>query len=231
MNFWTWSQIRDKVERDLSLEDELFVDPTEMLGFGNEAVLEAEAVIHTLYEDYFLARSTITFVIGQEAYSLPSNIYGHKIRTFRYRNGSLLYEIEKLRDWKKFENYDWSNYNPAGTPKYQYFLLNSTAQQAAQIIIAPTPQEAGAYGTLYYLRHANPFSLDTDVLDIPEATNFVLQHVKMRCYESEVGHPNLAKAIEDTKEAKANFEATMSTMIPDANNEIEADTSIYDDHS
>lgn len=231
MNFWTWLQLRTKVERDLALEDELFVDTPTMLGFANEAILEAEASIHTLYEDYFLARSTLSLVSGTEGYALPSNIYGNKIRTIRYKNGSLLYEIERLRDWKKFADYDHLNYNPSGIFKYYYFLLNNTAGSAAQLILAPTPNETGAYGTIYYLRHAQQLSADTDVLDIPEATDFVLQYMKMRCYELDIGNPNLAKAIEDTKEAKAQFEAVMATLAPDTHNEIEIDHSYYDDHN
>lgn len=227
MMFWTWAMFRSKVERDLSLEDEIFVDQTELLGFGNEAILEAEASIHTLYEDYFLARAPITLVNGTEAYNLPANIYGHKIRNIRYKNGSLLYEVRRIKEWHKFADYDYDNYNPSGTYRYEYFLLNNTPGAPTEIILAPTPNEAGSFLALYYLRHAQPLVLDTDVCDIPEATNFILQYIKMRCYEAE-GHFNLQKSIDDTEKAKAQFEAVMSTMVPDGHNEIEEDHQIYE---
>lgn len=227
MNFWTWAQLRSKVERDLSLEDEIFVDATEMLGYANEAILEAEVAIHTLYEDYFLSRTNLVFAAGVETYSLPTDIYGHKIRTIRYNNGSRLYEITRIKDWHKFADYDFDNYNPSAQDRYEYLLLNAVAGQPALIVISPLPQETGTVGRIWYLRHANRLVLDTDVLDIPEATNFILQYIKMRCYEAE-GHFNLQKSVADTMAAKEQFEAVMSTMVPDTHNEIEQDQSIYE---
>lgn len=227
MLFWTWAQLRTKVERDLSLEDEIFVDATELLGYANEAILEAEASIHTLYEDYFLSRVALTLVQGQESYALPTDIYGHKIRTIRYNNGSRLYEIKRIRDWHKFADYDFDNYNASGQFEYEYLLLNGTAGTPAQIILAPTPNESGAFGKIWYLRHANRLALDTDVLDIPEATNYVLQYIKMRCYEAE-GHFNLQKSVNDTTYQREQLEAVMSTMVPDNHNEIEEDRTIYE---
>ena len=47
MRFWTTSEIVEKIERDCDLEEELFIQSTEMLGYINEAIDDAEAVIHT----------------------------------------------------------------------------------------------------------------------------------------------------------------------------------------
>ena len=42
MIYQTYEQLRRKVEKDLDLEEELFITPSEMLGYANEAIEEAE---------------------------------------------------------------------------------------------------------------------------------------------------------------------------------------------
>ena len=56
MKYWAWSEIRSKIEQECDLEDEDFVRRDELLAYCNEAIDEAEAEIHSLYEDYFLKR-------------------------------------------------------------------------------------------------------------------------------------------------------------------------------
>ena len=84
--YWTLSEIKAKIKRDLDLEAEDFVRDTELNDLINEAIDEAEAEVHSLYEDYFLTREVVTLVAGQEEYELPTNIYGHKIRRVVYNN-------------------------------------------------------------------------------------------------------------------------------------------------
>lgn len=227
-DYWTYSEIRTKVEQDLALEDEVFVEPAELLGYVNEAIDEAEAEIHGLYEDYFLSRATITLVQGTEEYSLPSDIYAHKIRNLIYRNGSEVYQIHRIKDWRKFEEYAVESINQSSTT-YQWFLLNATAG-SPKILLSPPAKQSGAYVTIWYLRNANTLVEDTDICDIPEFINFVLQYTKVRCYEKE-GHPNLQKAMADLEQQRQQMISTLATMTPDAENELEADYSIYEELS
>jgi len=98
MKFYTWAEIKAKVQRDLDIESEVFVNDAELLGYCNDAIDEAEAEIMGVYSDYFLARETITLVSGTETYSLPSDIFAHKVRRVMYNNGSSVYEIRRMRD-------------------------------------------------------------------------------------------------------------------------------------
>ena len=70
MKYWTWLEIRTKVQRDLDLEGESFITGAELLGYANEAIDEVERQVLTLCEDYFITRSVLTLVPGQEEYSL-----------------------------------------------------------------------------------------------------------------------------------------------------------------
>jgi hypothetical protein len=227
MSFMTYGDIRNKILRDLDLEDEIFITADELLGYVNEAIDEAEAEIHTLYEDYFLARATLTLVSGQEAYALPANMYAHKIRRILYRNGTETRAIPRLRDWKKFEVYTQALANATGTA-YEYFIDNTTSG-APKIILSPTPTEDGPYVTIWYLRNAAALAVEADVCDIPEFVQFVIQYAKVRCYEKE-GHPNLGGAVQYLERQRQLMNATLSSMVADGSTEIEPDMTFYRDH-
>jgi hypothetical protein len=225
--YWTYTELLTKVQMDLDLEGEIFIQPAEFLGYFNEAVDKSEELLHGLYEDYFLDKETITLVSGTSEYDMPSRIYAHKIRRVIYRNGSRSYTINRLRDWKKFELYalDQVGGSQGSAAEYRYFIINSSAG-SPKFIFTPEVGEAGEYITVWFLRQANRFVTGSDTLDIPEAANFVMQYVKCRCYEKE-GHPNLTMALGTLVELKSSLEGILAAMAPDADNEIEMDTSIY----
>lgn len=228
MKYWTYGEIRTKVETDLDLQDETFISYNEMLGYANEAIDEVERQIHDLCSDYFLTRANLVLVDGQEAYDLPSDIYAVKIRSIVYRNGTLVWKFDRIRDWYKFEQYEFEKTNLTGNSRrYGYFVVNTTPGQP-QILITPTPNEDGAYGKMWYIRNANEMVDDTSVCDIPEAVNYVMAYMKMKCMEKEL-HPNLPKISADVDSQRADTLKNLSEMYPDNETEIEADTRLYDD--
>ncbi len=228
MRYWTWAEIRTKIEEDLDLEDEDFVRPNELLAYANEAIDEAEAEIHSIYEDYFLARGVLTLVQNEDEIDMPTDIYANKVRRLVYDNGSKVYEIERLKDWRKFEEYSvQKNYGAGDT--YAYFPVNSTPG-SPQILLVPKARESGAVGYIWYLRNANRLVDDDDICDIPEFVSFILQHMKVRIYEKE-GHPNIDKAMADLEQQRSQMTSTLTAMVPDANNELEMDTSSYEEMS
>lgn len=227
--FWSYAEIKAKVESDLDLEDETFIRADEMLGYANEAVDEAEAEIHGIYEDYFLTRSPLALVTGTEEYAFPSNIYANKIRRIMYRNGGDYYTISRIRDWKKFEEYTEEIAYQSST-RYRYFLINSTAG-APKIVLSPPAKETSASNvTIWYIRNANRFAADTDKCDIPEFVEFVIQYMKVRCYEKE-GNPLVQKAITDLEQQRDQMTATLQAMVIDDDDEIQPDLTLYRDHS
>lgn len=226
--FYTWAQIKEKVKQDIDLEDEVFVTDVELMSYCNEAIDEAEAEIHTLYEDYFLNKSTITLVQGTSDYALPSDIYAHKIRRLVYQNGSTIYTIERLKDWRKFEQKAVIDFYP-GTNNYSYLIINAAAGQP-KISLVPTAQESGAYITLWYIRNATRMTEDASICDIPEFINFIYQYIKARVYEKEL-NPNAQDALAILKQQRELMQATLGTMVPDADNNIEMDLSYYQEQN
>lgn len=224
--YWTLGQIVTKLRKDLDLESEVFVRPDEIIEYINEAIDEAEAEIHTLYEDYFLTDATLSLVSGSDEYELPSDIYAHKIRRIVYNNGSSVYTMERIRDWKKFEVYTTAkNFNSSDL--YQWYIINKVAAEP-RIRLVPKARETGAFAEVHYLRQANRLEESSDICDIPEFVSFIFQFVKCKVYEKEV-HPNYEASMIALERQRMLMQGTLAGMTPDAHNEIEMDYSYYEE--
>lgn len=236
----TTTEFPTYAELELDIEDELdltvgtdsIIDQTEMIHYCNKAIDQAEQVVHTIYEDYFLTYDDLTLVDGTEEYAPPTDIYAMKIRAMIFFNGSDVYEVLRERDWKKFLNYQHDQqYSTSTDYEYKWFLRNATAGAWKQII-TPTPGS----GTIrrWFLRQANRITATSDVMDIPEAKNFILAYMRYRAImKCRRGNPGgeLAEAKEQLAMEKQDLVDTLGTMVPDAGNEIEMDLSHYWEHS
>ena len=240
MIYKTWGQIRAKVQRELDLEVEEFVQPEEFVEYVNDAVAVAESSIHKLglEDEYFLTKYTLPLVTAQEDYSLPAPIYMNKIRNVIYAKGATIYEIPRLRSMNKFREIAQINQYNTSTDWYQYLIRNDSADSGVIMQLVPPARETSADSVkIWYIREAAKWTYDSAGLndskkcDLPQiAMQFLYQYVKYRCYEKE-GHPNGAEAKADLGMIETKMIATMEQMVPDDNNEILRDTSSYDEMS
>ena len=228
MRYWTYSEIKDKVEKDLGIEQEEFITASELMGYCNEAIDEAEAEIHSIYEDYFLTYTTINLVSGTALYSLPSDIYANKIRGIMHKDGTLMYPVRRVKELDKFEEIMATNeFNTSG--RYRYILVNTSASNGIQLNLIPPARDNITAGLkLWYIRNANRITSNTDFCDIPEFVHFVIQYMKLRVYEKE-GHPNVGLAARLVDQQRKQMVSTLTNMIPDADNEVEKDLTFYEE--
>jgi hypothetical protein len=225
---WTYAQIRDKVLADMGMEQEEFVTDSELMGYCNEAIDEAEAEIHTIYEDYFLKSSDINLVQGTNLYSIPTDIYANKIRkVLYYENNTNFYPVTRIRSNEMFlDIMETSSNNVDQT--YRYLLVNSSAALGFQLQLVPASRITLTAGLkIWYIRNANRILTDTDVCDIPEFVSFIIQWMKMRIYEKE-GNPMLPTAIQMLDAQRNQMMSTLTNRIDDGENEIEKDLDIYE---
>jgi hypothetical protein len=228
MRKWTYAQIKAKVESDLDLQDETFIEPDEMLGYANEAIDEAEAEIHTLCEDYFRTKDTLTLVAGQAEYDLPTDIYALKLRAVKYNNGANRYTVTKISKQSDLETVDEVNSGDL----FRYTINNSSADGFKQVFYpTPSSSNAGAYVTRWYIRNANRLVDDTDECDIPEFVSFIIAFMKEQCLAKERGGVAPPEAIRKTELQRKLMIETLTNMIPDGDNLIEADLSLYEEHA
>jgi len=217
----TYSQLKTYLEQELDLQDETFITPNELMAYFNEAVDMIEAAIHNIYEDYFLTNAVLPITSGVAGCTLPSDIYAQKIRKILYNdNGSLKYEIRRL---KKLE--DILYIQP--TDLYAYVILNSSTSGLA-LTLYPTPQDTNTNITIWYIRNAKRFTSDSDVCDIPEFTNVLVQFVRWKCLNKE-GHPDTAQAGSDLDRMRQEMVDTLTARVPDEDNFVLKDTTFYRD--
>ena len=226
MKYWTYLEIRTKVRKDLGIEQEDFVSPEEMLGYCNMAIDDAESEIHTLYEDYFLSETSLNIVANQSDISLPTDIYASKIRGLIYNDGQLVYPVR--RHANSLEMFEYVEQDKISTATdFRYYLTNSSASAGIKLRLTPTPKvDQNGVLKLFYIRNANRMVDDTSLCDIPEFTDYIIQFMKVRCYEKEM-HPNMGPAIAMLEYKKKNMINTLSNMIPDDDNLIDQDQSFY----
>lgn len=221
----TYSELKTKIENDLDLIDEDFVSETELLGYMNEALKDAESIIHTIGLDsyYFKTNDTLTLVAGTSDYDMPSDLFANKLLGVYYVNGSKKYRVDRVRTQEDVVLVDRTGMD------YMYDIFNTT--NGIKMRFYPTPVESGAYIQRYYIRDARQMTTSTsasNTCEIPECTSFLIQHVKCRVYEKE-GNPNIGKAMADLKTLYDLMVQTLQEMVPDGNNEISPDFRFYND--
>jgi len=228
MELFTYTDLKTKLLNDLDSEDLDFLNgEDELLGYINEAIDDAESIVHTLGLDshYFLSQGNLTLVSGSSDYSLPTNIFANKIKKLFYINGNIKYEIFRVRDLNETPFFQTGD-------DYRYIPITTTGTaNNARIRFFPTPQESGSLIQIWYIRNATKMttsSAATNVCEIPESHNFVLQHCKARIYEK-MGNPNVQVALQALEAQRNLMTETLREMVPDGNTVVEPDLSFYED--
>lgn len=227
-----YSDAKTVVEKELDLEEEDFVQDAEMLEYFNKARRTAEAEVLGIYEDYLLDNAYLPLVLGQSKYNLPTGIYASKMRGIIYDNGSIIYEIKQVRSAKKFlERALLKTANP--TDYYRYIILNNAATGIQMEITPPSQEDSATNVQIWFLRKIPDLVLDTDFVDkeIPESINYIYALVKGYCKQKENGGVMPDDSKQEIAMEKVLMIETLTNMIPDDDNTILQDHSIYDEMS
>jgi hypothetical protein len=139
----TYAELRDRVatEMDLFEQDpaEEFITKEEMIGYFNDAILDARSEILNIYEDYFLTWDYLAIKAGDSEIKLPRNVWANKIRAILYELGAVRYTINRIRNYNKFEKIMWGEYAQNNTPWFSYYIKNSVPGKE-RLVFLPTPQ-------------------------------------------------------------------------------------------
>lgn len=235
MDYKTFSDIKTKIERELDLETEDFIQPEEFKSYVNDAIEDCQSEIHKLgmEDEYFLTKTTLNLVTGTADYDLPANIYANKIKAIEYVNGSTIYSISRLRSLNRFEDRARINQYNTITDYYKYIIRNdSAAGKPILELIPPSRETINGAVTVWYFRNANTWADDDNAFcDLPEiALQYVYAYTRYRCYDKE-GHPNQAEAKDRMMAAKQQMVDVLANMIPDEDSVMLQDLTIYQDFS
>jgi exonuclease VII small subunit len=224
--YWTWAQVKEKIKNDLDLNKEVFVRAQELLEYCNEAIDEAESEIHALNQDYFRKETTLSVVQDQGYVSAPADLFGHMIREIVYDDGSELYRVSRVTEQSPLL-YSQNQLRYTTQSDYRWYMVNEAAGDL-RIKITPVPRNSGAFLKVAYIRQANRVEQDSDIVDLPEAYGFIFQKIKCLIYEKEV-HPNLESGLMKLEQARTNMQGVLANAIPDNDNMVLPDLSIYDE--
>jgi hypothetical protein len=221
----TYGELKSNLQKELDLEAEDFITPTELLNYFNEAVDMVESTIHTIYEDYFLTSAKISLVNGTSDYRLPNDIYAQKIRGMFYSDGAAkLFEIKRIKQLN-----DLNYLKLPGSQTYDYsYLITNNSSSGLKIAFYPTPNETSQNITIWYLRNAKRFTVDADVCDIPEFTAVIIQYARWKCLDKE-GHPSTQMAAATLQQLRQEMVDTLTARVPDEDNGVIGDFSHYNE--
>jgi len=212
----------DAIE-SISDNDDTMYSVDEVNRYINKGIQKAEALIHNIYEDYFLASEYFNIVSGTASYSLPSDMYVNKIRSIQFDDGSNQYIVRKHKHLDKLINVIDGDF-------HKYLITNITGT-GTKIKFTPDPNFTSASTILaYYIRQAAQLVNDTDVIDIPEFEDFVVLYARRECLKKQIGNPMLIDCKAEFKQEGKDMVDTLSTMIPDEDYTLEIDTSFYEDY-
>lgn len=233
MTYKTYSELKTIIEKELDLETEDFVQPTELLDYFNRGVKEAEASIHKLgvEDNYFKKPGLLTLASGSSSVALPSDIYATKIKKIVYANGNQIFEIRRMRDKDKLMRKKIMDLTPGSNPIYEYDLANASAAAGITIELHPPAQETSTTNVaIEYIREAAQMVNDSDPCDIPEFYTFVLAFVRWKVKDKE-GSPDSDSAKQDYERERLLMVETLENQVPDDESEIEKDISSYEEMS
>lgn len=132
MQLFTFAQLKTKLGNDYDITDEVWVDDDELAGYINDAIDDSETAIHTMSSEdkYFLTSTPLVLTSGTTDLVYPSDIYANKIRKIFYLNGSIHYEIEKMRRIENTVILGDPNY---GNGRYQYLPVNDSVNKSPRM--------------------------------------------------------------------------------------------------
>lgn len=235
--FITYAKFRDKVLVDVDLEQEQFITDKELIGYTNTAIDDAEAIIHGLYEDYFLKSDTFGLTAGIADYALPADIYGDKIRRVLFDDSGVSgqgrfrrYRVTQLKQFDRTLDIDDED-------RFRYILINDGPADV-KMRWFPTPVGTTAPGAVirYYIRAANRIDEDADqatidatILDIPEFQSYLYAHVKWQIAGKERLGQDVQVSFQRLQFQHRLMEDTLTSRTPDEDNMVAKDLSSYYD--
>lgn len=233
MAYKTKLQVVTKIERDLDLEEEEFIQPDEMTEYINDGITIIEAHMNTLglKDQYFLTRTTLNLVSGTADYALPTNLYENKIKEVVYSNGATIYGVKPMNRSSSAE--EIAHLNRFSTTEYYKYRVRNDSSSAIYFQLVPASRET-ATGVIIieYFRDLARVSADADLVEVPDiALQFLYQFVRVKVYEKEAS-ALLPMAKEDLQKIEELMIATLQGQLADdSNNHVEMDKSIFEEHS
>jgi hypothetical protein len=224
---FTVSEVIEKIQDEMDLQEETFINQNEYISYINEALDDTEREIMSLYEGYFNTSATISLVSGTKAYSLPNNIYAAKLKHVQYKRSEIDYykinriTLKEIAGWETLINTNMQD--------FKFDIQYDSSAVGQQIVFYPTPNETVSdVVRLWYIRQCERVSALSDLVDAPDAHQFIFAFLKHKVAIKELS-PLLGTYKQELEEQRQKLRASFTDMIPDETEELERDMSFYRD--
>jgi len=233
MAYKTKLQVETKIKQDLDLEEEEFIQATELTEYVNDAITIIESFLNSLglTDQYFLSKANISLVSGTADYALPSNLYADKLEEVVYSNGATIYRVKKIANTMSAE--DIEILNRYSTTQYYQYRIRNDSSTARYFQLIPSSRETVANAIVVeYFRSLERVSADADLVEVPDiALLYLYQYVKVKVYEKE-SHANYGSAVAELEKLEVLMTSTLQGQLADPDiNRIELDKNIYEEMS
>lgn len=233
MAYKTKSQVVTKIELDLDLEEEEFIQANEMTGYINDAITIIEAHMNTLglKDRYYYKRTTLDLVAGTADYALPTDLYEHKVSEVVYKNGVTIYSVKPMGVTATEEEIELANLYQ--TTDYYKYRIRSDSSSSTVLQLIPSSRDTVTGGIIIaYFRDLARVSADSDVVEVPDvALMWLYQYVKVKVYEKE-SHSNYQAAVQELEKLEGLMLSTLQGQLADQKTqELDMDKTIYQEFS
>lgn len=211
---WTLDRLTTKIQADLQLHAEVFVQASDIKSFINDAIDDAEELIIDSFSDFFISFQDYTVTAGQSQLDFPSDIYELRTRGMYYDKNSFSQDPNS-GVWYKVKKIPLETISTVYSQDfYQYRTVNDQ-QAGPKIQIFPDirSDSTGRF-RLWYIRKARRLDALTDVLEPGLRPQFILSHAKIAILQKE-GSDMLPLEIQKFGEQKKKLLDSLSRVSDD----------------
>lgn len=215
------------------MREDQWLDDVLIDRYINKAVRAAHRKIVRLYEDYFLASTTVTISADQDEIDFPSDLYANKLRSLIYFDGSVGSSsvVSEFSLVKNLSSVLAGNllYGDLETQAYhRYWMPSDESVSDRKIKLFPQKGQAGNV-LISYIRRPVTMAADTDICPILEFSDYVLQKAKELALETD-SDPRYTETVAKLQELEQEMLDTLSNRtITDDSSEVSQDLSFYGD--
>ena len=184
---WDLDRLTTKIQRDLELHAEIFVQPEDIKSFINDAIDDAEELIIDSFSDFFITFEDYTVEVGDSFLALPDDIYEMRTRGLYFDkksynqtstvNTGTWYKIKKIR----LESISQVSSNDF----YQYRNINTQADGPRIHIFPNIREDSQGRFRLWYIRKAKRLDELADVLETGLRPQYIISHAKVAILHKE----------------------------------------------
>jgi len=220
----TLKEIRDQIKDDLDLNEEYWKSDSDLNKIINKAIREAHRKIISIHEDYFLQPYSISIPADTSTLDYPSNIYANKVKSIHFYDGSSSVAINRVN---KFDTTIMLDNHITNNTIFRKWLPIDDSTDGRKIRLYPSLGNAGTI-TIWYIREAKKLVNDTDVCDIDEFNDYVIQLAK-KIYYQEDADPRYEVELNEALRQEKDLIDTLTNMTIGNDDQLVQDMSHYEE--